>query len=370
MLCSGCKSDKDLLKCNNCAYSYCYLCLNVTPDSSKQISADLLASLSCPSCQNITRRKRNDDTPVKCHYRFPDDSMNASFSQASTVECHSKIAESAASGASVNDGPVTMESISRLFDMKLSPDSAFMINLRSALKNDVEEMVSVEVSRAVEVVKTEFVTTTNLISAEQSNLKLEIAEKDNRIKKLESELSKNHAVICKLHNRVTTLEKVSRELNVEIHEVPEGKNEDLPLLFKKLCECLQVTISDGDIKACRRVAKMNTASKRPRNILVSLSSQRQRDILLSAVTRFNKAQSSNKLCLTHLGFKDATSRVYLSEHLSPETKELHSLARKFCKENNYKFVWVRFGQVSIRKDEKSPAILIKNIEILNKLRSE
>lgn len=366
MHCHGCESvinNKDFLKCNNCASEYCYACLNITAESRKQLSAKKLASLSCPCCQNVTRRKNDDDTPIK---RQLNDTMNVSFTQVSQTE----LSMNASTGLNLTHQPVTMESIGRLFDLKLSPDSAFMTNLRMTLKKDMEEMVALEVNRAFEKVKVDFTTSTDLMLGEQKDIKQKIIEKDNRIKLLETDLSKSREAISKLQNRLITVEKISRDLNLEIHEVPESKSEDLVALFKKLCECLQVAVCDGDIKMCRRVAKMNSDSKRPRNILVTLSSQRLRDELLSATTRFNKAHPNDKLSLSDMGFTNSKSRVFLAEHLSPEAKELHSMARKFCKDKNFKFVWVRFGQVYIRKDEKSPAVLIKSSETFVNLRCE
>lgn len=367
MHCHGCQSiiaGNDFIKCMKCSFEYCFLCLNVTAEYTKQLSAKQLASLSCFGCMNVTRRKVNDNTPVRRHHSM-NETMSVSVGQVLNDSC--AFAMNASAG--MNE-PVTMESISRLFDLKLSPDSSFMTNLRTALKKDVEEMVAAEVNCAIEKIKADFTVTTDFISEEQIIIRSEIAEKDIRIKDLESEVSKSHYVLSKLQSRLTTVERLSRDLNLEMHEVPESKNEDLVALFKKLCECLQVAVTDSDIKACRRVAKMNVDSKRPRNILVSLSSQRLRDELLSAVTRFNKSHSGGRLCLSHVGFSGVTSRIYLCEHLSPEAKELHSLARKFCKDKNYKFVWVRFGQIYIRKDEKCPAILIKNSETFVNLRCE
>lgn len=264
------------------------------------------------------------------------------------------------------DEPVTMESISRLFDAKLAPDAAFMTSLRSALKKDIQKMVAVEVNQAIQTVMSDLTATTDFISAEQQDIRSLITVRDITIKSMESELADSKNNIRKLEARISSVEKISRSVNLEIQEVPEGKNENLEGLFKKLCECLQVSVADGDIKACRRVAKMDTTSKRPRNILVSLSSQKIRDLILSSVTRFNKSHAKDRLNTTHIGLTGETRRIYLAEHLSPETKELHTNARKFCKDNNFKFVWVRFGQIYIRKDEQSPAIHVKNIDCLTK----
>ncbi|XP_060802242.1 uncharacterized protein LOC132902174 [Amyelois transitella] len=375
MICHGCKSvlsDKNFLKCNSCKSEYCFECLNLTKDCCEALNPDQIKALSCPYCQNVTRRVNNDDTPCRQRYQKGliqslNESMNISFGDA-TQDVSTNISSMSQTQPCTNlaNVPVTMESISKLFDLKLAPDSSIMTNLRSALNKDIEKMVVTHVNRAVENLKSDFTSTTDYLAAEQADLRSDIRDKDTIIKQLQSDMSKTQTSLVKLQSRIQTMEKISRDLNLEIHEVPENKNENLMGLFKKLCECLKVDISDSDVRACRRVAKMDPSTDRPRNIIVSLSSQRLRDHILSSVTRFNKSHPKDKLASTHIGLKGETRRIYVAEHLSPEAKEVHSAARKFCRDKKYKFVWVRFGQVYIRKDEQSPAHLIKTIDHLNK----
>lgn len=370
MSCHGCSSalrENNYFKCNGCKSEYCFACLNLTDDSSKLLTPEQIKSLSCPYCRNVTRRINNDDTPCRPRYKKGQaQSINVSFCDVT----HNNTANTSvgiSTGTGLAEEPVTMESISKLFDLKMAPDSTIMINLRAALNKDIEKMVAVHVNRAIENLKTDFSSTTDYLAAEQADLRSEIRQKDSLVKQLQTDISKCQNSLAKYQSRIQTIEKISRDMNIEVHEVPENKNENLPGIFKKLCECLQVDIPENDVKACRRVSKMNPSSGRPRNILVTLSSQRQRDLVLSSVTRFNKAHPRDRLASTHIGFTGETRRIYVAEHLSPETKEVHSVARKFCRDNNFKYVWVRFGQVYIRKDEQSQAQHIKTIECLNKL---
>jgi hypothetical protein len=294
----------------------------------------------------------------------PNDTINISFGDVTNDNGDNA---SAARTTDLIGAPVTMESISKLFDLKLAPDSAIMTSLRAALNNDIEKMVAVHVNRAIENLKTDFSSTTDYLAAEQSELRSEIKQKDALVKQLQNEVSDCHLSLAKLQTKIHNIEKLSRDMNLELHEVPESKNENLPGIFRKLCTCLSVDIPECDIKACRRVSKMNPSSDRPRNILVTLSSQRLRDLFLSSVTRFNKAHSGDKLATSHIGFAGETRRIYAAEHLSPETKEVHRVARQFCRDNHFKFVWVRFGQIYIRKNEQSPALHIKTIGCLNKI---
>lgn len=377
MLCQGCNSAleaNNFLKCNTCKSDLCFACLGLTKESSKTLTKEQMKTLNCPYCMNVNnerRRRTTDDTPCRGRQLFNEQALHDStFIDASLIGASNDSVSGIAGGSSTSSNlmkePVSMESISKLFDMKMAPDSTIMMNLRSALNKDIEKMVAAHVNRAFEDVKAEFTNTTDYLSAEQNDLRSEIKEKDNEIKQLQSDLIKSQNSLSKLQLRLSAVEKVSRDLNLEIHEVPESKNENLYAVFKKLCECIQVDIPESEVRACRRVAKMDATSRRPRNILVTLSSQKLRDLILSSVTRFNKSHPKERLATTHIGFPGETRRIYLAEHLSPEVKELHSAARKFCKENGFMFVWVRFGQIYIRKNEQSPPLRVVNIESLSK----
>ncbi|VVD06018.1 unnamed protein product [Leptidea sinapis] len=95
-------------------------------------------------------------------------------------------------------------------------------------------------------------------------------------------------------------EKISRDNNLEVQNVPEKKNENVQAIFLTLCKELQINLDDNDIRACRRVAKINASSNRPRNILITLVT------VLSAVHRFNKSHTQNKLNTTHMGIPALT----------------------------------------------------------------
>lgn len=272
----------------------------------------------------------------------------------------------------LNDGSppahsVTLEQIGDLLDRKLAPSSSFMLSLREALKSDVQSMVSAEISNAIQEVKNDFTETTDFLSAEQNDCKTKISENDKKIKNLEADNSGLQLEIRRLNGRLANMEKMSRDLNLELQAVPENRTENVLAIFQKLCQSLDTPINENEIRNCRRVAKMDNTSSRPRNILVTLSSSRVRDNIISAVYRFNKSNPNNLLNSTHVGLSDAGMRIYVKEHLSPEMKQLYAAARKFKKDNNYQYAWVRNGQVYLRKSEGAPHVHVKNIDILKNI---
>ncbi|KAL4709262.1 hypothetical protein ACJJTC_013322 [Scirpophaga incertulas] len=88
----------------------------------------------------------------------------------------------------------------------------------------------------------------------------------------------------------------------------------------------------------KELRKWIKTSARPRGILVTLSSERDRDNVLSAYKRYNRDNKANQLSSTHIGIQGERCLMYVAEHLSPETKQLHAAARLAARNLSYKYV--------------------------------
>lgn len=377
MKCLACRNDIELgefLKCVTCKGTYHYSCLNITSAAFREATNDHKSNFKCPSCTNVTRRgTRNDNTPItRTNLQFLNDSTmscDGLSDNLNIVEVSPQIPTKPGNVMMPQAlPPLTLKDISALLDEKLSHNSSLMANLRSAIIKDVKYMITTEINEAISELKADFTTTTDFLMEELRDVKSKIQEKDDLVQKLETERNALQKEITNLNNRIDIIEKISRDCNVEIQCVPELRNENVCNIFKKICESINVPILDADIRACRRVAKMDTTSKRPRNIIVTLTSPRLRDNVLSAAYRYNKQRNSDKFGSQHIGFEGENRRIYFSEHLSPEMKRVHAAARKFAKDNKYLYVWVKFGQVYLRKSESSSALRVKNIDFLKSLK--
>lgn len=58
---------------------------------------------------------------------------------------------------------------------------------------------------------------------------------------------------------------------------------------------------------------------------------------------------------------------YVNEHLMPEKKVLFLKAKKFCKENNIKYIWIKDCKILARKSEHTKIKLINNFDDLKHL---
>lgn len=379
MNCNACRSSLEpnsFLHCRLCKLDYHYKCLNIKSSQFAALSEDFLLSWVCPACSNVTKRnKSNCNTPVRQHQLLePEQSLEMSYDMDMNTSMPSASNESIMdqqrpSSSRASDPSVTMDKISQMMDEKLNAAlSYYMSTLRTALKSDIEVMVRSEINDALKEIKNDFTVTTDFLGSEQKDLQSKIDRQDTIIKELESENSNIKRQLNQVEDKLGQMDNLSRSLNIEIQAVPERTNENVVALFKKLCEVVGANIEDSSIRACRRVAKMNTGSSRPRNILVTLASPRQRDMVISAVHRYNKNHSDAMLNSVHLGMPPTLAcRIYVAEHLSPELKILHAETRKLASNHNFKYVWVRYGKIYVRKDDGSGAVQVRNEETLKKL---
>lgn len=111
----------------------------------------------------------------------------------------------------------------------------------------------------------------------------------------------------------------------------------------------------------------SSRTSRPRTVIAKLRSPRCRDDLLAAVSKYNRDHKNEKLNSSLIGIGGKKSAIFVGEHLTPERRSLYAAARLKSKEIGYKFVWVRNGKILMRKAENMPAVIITNLEYLNKL---
>lgn len=364
------------LRCTVCQGGYHFQCLNMNKSQYSALPESYRSKWVCPTCTTSTKRHRTGiNTPVQQQF-VPTSGQSLSsdnmVSDELTVEPLTGCADDVDSDILMpkvdSTDAITMDKMSVLFDDKMNIALAsFAQTFRLAIKEDIREMVRSEMNGVVETLKDEFTKTTDFICDEQKDLNDMLEEKEKRIAFLEEENLHVKSRLVKLESRLTSIEKISRNCNLEIQAVPERSNENVMALFKNLCETVNCGIEESNVIACRRVAKINASSKRPRNILISFSNSRLRDNILSAVHRYNKSHRDHPLLSTDLRIPGEPSKIYIAEHLSPEQKLLHAATRKKGKELMFKYVWVKNGQIYARKDDTTSAILIRDMTSVDDL---
>lgn len=348
MICFDCKKKivyNDWLECKQCKRRHHYSCQNITSADFREHGEQLRLTWKCLSCQNVTRRTRNDDTPVR-----------SKIAQDTSETLHSEEVSKKINKSKSEDYRICFEDFSSLLDSKLCDIEQ---SITSKIKNDLHQ--------AIEQLKLDFTRTTDFLAAELSDTKKKLDGTEKQLQSLHSENARLTGELLEVGGRLRNLENTSRSCNFEIHAAPELKQENLNNVVKNLCHTLKVPITEQDVRVVRRVARMVPSKDHPRNILTTVSSQHLRDNIINAFKRFNKENSANPINSSCLGIPGNFCKVYVVEHHAPEIKKLHAAARKFAKQKSYAYVWVKHGRVFLRKAENATPIIIKSIECLNNL---
>ncbi|KAG6458453.1 hypothetical protein O3G_MSEX010873 [Manduca sexta] len=337
IICTGCKK----------VYHFSCLLLPVCKDNK------LLRSWKCPQCsENTPKSTRRDSTPTR----------NTNINRGSKKPTLTSLPEVP---------PVTSEEVHKIVQNVVRSEFNSMIQ---QLNETIISLLNKEMQPIKNEIKdiSEFMNFMNarLDDIEKEHeaarkLKNEVLEENSCLKRAVADLS---ARCTTLEQRLNTTEQHLRANNLEIQCVPEGRNENLNSIVKQLCTVVDCRLKDSEITRCTRVAKINTESNRPRSIVVQFASQSSRDQLRASVIKYNKANPSNKLNSSDIGFSCKKTPIYVAEHLSPANKALHAAVRTKAKEKGFKHVWVRGGKIFVRKDDESAYIIIHNMESIGKIK--
>ncbi|XP_046677264.1 uncharacterized protein LOC124365334 [Homalodisca vitripennis] len=143
--------------------------------------------------------------------------------------------------------------------------------------------------------------------------------------------------------------------------IPEEKEEQVSELVKKVGKALDVNITDSMIDACHRIGKKTSERNQARGIVVKFVRRTDKEELMK-----KRREKKRDFSTRHLGLT-MDIPVYLNESLSPARRRLLAQARQLRKERGYKYIWLRNGNILLRKEEKAPVVEIRTQADLNGL---
>lgn len=185
------------------------------------------------------------------------------------------------------------------------------------------------------------------------------------VKEIEALRSENTALkgkISDLECRVDDLENYSRRNCLEIQGIPENRGEEVTEVVKEVGKALQFEITEDMLDACHRVGKPGgRGSDRPRGIIVKFVRRTDKETLMN-----KRRQRKRDFSTRHLGLATDTP-VYVNDSLSPTRRRLLAQARQIRKDKGYKYIWLRNGNILLRKEEGSPVVEVKTQADLSEL---
>ncbi|KAG7304860.1 hypothetical protein JYU34_010252 [Plutella xylostella] len=201
-------------------------------------------------------------------------------------------------------------------------------------------------------------TMSNVITDLQASIEFNAAEhtdlknKIGPIKSMESVLETMQHKISGLESELNISQQRERALNVEILGLTETSSENLQNLLIKIGNHIGVQLSPSDIEYISRVQPRTKVPGRPKTVVAKLKSASIKDLLIS------NARKNRGFTTDDIGMPGKASVIFINEQLTPHNKELHKKIRDAAKNKLYRYVWIRNGKIFVRRDDKSPKILI------------
>ncbi|XP_046666447.1 uncharacterized protein LOC124358200 [Homalodisca vitripennis] len=190
-----------------------------------------------------------------------------------------------------------------------------------------------------------------------------IEEFSKRVVDLELENGNLKKKVDELEIRVDDMEQYSRRNCLEIQGIPEEKNENVLDIVKDVGRALGMDVSEEMIDTCHRLGQKDSGYRGPRGIIVKFVRRLDREALLQKRRERKKDFSTRHLSLD----RPSDVPVYLNESLSPMRRKLLAKARMLKRDRGYKYIWLRNGNILLRKEEGSAVIQIKTQADLDKL---
>lgn len=232
-------------------------------------------------------------------------------------------------------GTLTLESIKELMESQ-----------HEKLKKDLVEEIQGKIQESF---RNEF-----------AEIRKETVELNEKIEVLERE---NHALKSRcdlLEKNAEETEQYSKSYNLIISGVPVKPQEDLKEVVKEIADKCTVLIKDWDIIAVHRLQPRQSGDV---PIIVKFHSKKKKEEII--------VNSKNKGLTAELfgGKKDV--KLFFNEHLTSQKNFLFKQARELKNDKyNYKFVWVRNGQIMVRKKEGDRIEFIKKVQDLTNIKNQ
>lgn len=211
MDCSACKQsivhDSDFLKCITCTMKYHIECLNITSGYYKKNKIELDKLWHCPSCENVTRRIKNDNTPIRKSFQPTLDDTTMSIDELildepnKTKNEHCEIRlnqQKSSTQIGLIENTTILDQISYLLDKKLEENNTTVLG-------EIKNIIQQEIKHTTEKLIHDIYTRIDKTASEQLDIQQKISTLNNTIENLNIENKNLQKEISHIKNRLSNL---------------------------------------------------------------------------------------------------------------------------------------------------------------------
>lgn len=197
----------------------------------------------------------------------------------------------------------------------------------------------------------------DFISKQYEDLKRQLKGYKNiksKLEKLEKCVEEKDEIINDLQQRMVSGEQYSRRNHLEIGNLPVTEGEDVDQIVCGIGTKIGCPLKVEDIAVAHRLKAKDGAVP---SIIVEFVSRRTR----------NEFFKQRKVLAPKDKNKRDKNRLYINESLCYYYRNLLKMAKERSKAAGYSYCWYANNKVLVRKAEKTKAIVIQNVEDLDKI---
>lgn len=310
MKCAMCNSSfNDGAQCGSCKRHLDFSCANITEAAYRKMRSEKRAAWKCPSCRN--------PSPGPSNYQ-PEPEHESS----------------------------ALETIlSEIRDIKLQ---------LSSLPSLIEDVRSIKTEISDLRASCEF------NSAKLDDYSVRLASVESKlpdVTRIQETVTSTQDVLTRFKNDFLAKEQWARLNNVEIKGIPLKKGENLFSIVELISRVVNYAVPKSQINYISRIPVHDSKEK---SIIVCFINRYIKEEFVAA------ARALKSISLQDLGFT-GPGRVFINDHLTPEHKKLLTKTKSVLKAKDYRYIWVKYGKIHVRKSDMSHVVIINTENDLNKL---
>lgn len=182
-----------------------------------------------------------------------------------------------------------------------------------------------------------------------------------QVEKIQCQVNHLQAYIEKSDEESDSKDQWNRMNNIEIKGVPHMANENLFDIVVQIGAKISYPIVKNQINFVTRVPTREKEHLKP--IIVGFCNRYVKEDFIAA-SRY--AIKNIPLTPNQIGLS-GNHRIYINDHLTTKNKLLLSKTKKAATELNFRYVWVKYAKIHVRKTDTTPIIYVKSERDLKKL---
>ncbi|KAI5743192.1 hypothetical protein M8J77_015555 [Diaphorina citri] len=251
----------------------------------------------------------------------------------------------------LTDGGGTQESRKKDDTITLSKMDALLDRKFKAFKEDVEKSLNF-MSGTVDDLSKSF-----------KNLEQKIITMEKKQEKLETQNQELRKRVKTLEVMVQDMAQAGNQCKVEISNVPTNVEDSdfTDKLFEKASVNNIAKKGDYQIEKVQKY-KPDRTPMETKNLVVTFKNKEIRNAVMETLKK-----ERQKLNTTGILNRNPPQPIFVNEYLTPYLKKVFFEAKKIKQDKNYEFLWVKHGQILLKKQQGAKIIRLSCLEDLSKI---